>query len=72
VIGGFCFSPCQSPSSISCYSDSKLSQIERDAFCESGLTSIHLPASVEVICERSFFGCTLLTSISFESRSPIS
>jgi hypothetical protein len=35
----------------------------------SGLTSIHLPASVTVIGQRCFSRCGSLASITFESRS---
>jgi hypothetical protein len=34
--------------------DCKLSRLEQEAFCWSGLTAIHIPASVEVICENCF------------------
>jgi hypothetical protein len=34
-------------------------------FQSSALTEIHIPASVEVICERCFFACRLLRSVTF-------
>jgi hypothetical protein len=46
-----------------------LSRLARAAFCESGLTSIHLPASVTVIGESCSCGCRSVTSITFESGS---
>jgi hypothetical protein len=72
VICEKCFSKCKSLESISFEWDSKLSRIERKAFCESCLESIHLPASVEVICESCFSRCASLKSISFESNSKLS
>jgi hypothetical protein len=72
VICEKCFLDCQSLKSLSFESDSKLSRIERKAFCGSGLTSIHLPASVEVICEECFLFCGSLETISFESGSKLS
>jgi hypothetical protein len=52
--------------------DSRLSRLEERAFCESGLTSIHLPASVTVIGEACFSYCRSLASITFESGSQLS
>jgi hypothetical protein len=40
-----------------------------EAFYESGLTSIHLPASVTVIGERCFSCCRSLASITFDPAS---
>jgi hypothetical protein len=48
---------------------SRLSELEVEAFCESGLTSIHLPASVTVIGEFCFSGCGSLASITFDPAS---
>jgi hypothetical protein len=45
---------------------SVLGEIGAYAFAYSGLTSIHLPASVEVICKHCFVGCKELACISFE------
>jgi hypothetical protein len=45
--------------------DCKLSRLEQEAFCESGLTAIHIPASVEVICASCFYSCESLVSVTF-------
>jgi hypothetical protein len=63
------FSLCDSLTSISFESASKLSRIERKAFSGSGLESIHLPASVEVICGYSFAHCKSLSSVNFDADS---
>jgi hypothetical protein len=46
-----------------------LSRIERSTFRETGLREIVIPASVEVLGEECFLGCTLLQSITFEQGS---
>jgi hypothetical protein len=51
---------------------SQLSELANGAFSGSGLTSIHLPASVTVIGESCFSDCGSLTSITFESGSQFS
>jgi hypothetical protein len=43
----------------------KLSRLEKRAFCGSGLTAIHIPASVEVICASCFSSCGSLVSVTF-------
>jgi hypothetical protein len=50
-------------------SGSQLSELAKEAFCKSGVRSIHLPASVTVIGERCFSYCDSLASITFESGS---
>jgi hypothetical protein len=45
--------------------------IERKAFRESGLTSIHLPASIQVLDESSLLGCESLQSVTIEPHSKI-
>jgi hypothetical protein len=50
-------------------SGSRLSQPEALAFAESGLTSIHLPASVTFIGERCFSDCGSVASITFDPVS---
>jgi hypothetical protein len=51
---------------------SQLSRLEDLAFCESGLTLIHLPASVTVIGKFCFSSCKSLLSITFDPRSRFS
>jgi hypothetical protein len=58
--------------SITFESGSQLSQLTNGAFRWSGLTSIHLPASVTVIGEFCFSSCGSLVSITFESGSQLS
>jgi hypothetical protein len=58
--------------SIAHQSVSQLSQLSKEAFRGSGLTSIHLPASVTIIGEDCFSGCRSLVSITFESGSQLS
>jgi hypothetical protein len=41
----------------------------RVVICKSGLRSIHLPGSLEVICESCFFLCYLFASVTFDSLS---
>jgi hypothetical protein len=55
--------------SITFESGSQLSELAKEAFRESGLTSIHLPASVTVIGVRCFSGCGSLASITFDPAS---
>jgi hypothetical protein len=58
--------------SITFESGSQLSELGKAAFRESGLTSIHLPASVTVIGESCFSSCSSLASITFEFGSQLS
>jgi hypothetical protein len=67
-----CFASCESVKSVVFEENSQLSRLEARAFCESGLTSIHLPASVSVIGEHCFSDCASLASITFESGSQLS
>jgi hypothetical protein len=50
-------------------SDSYLQSIEESAFSESGLQSIIIPSSVEILCKSCFERCRSLSSITFESDS---
>jgi hypothetical protein len=68
----FCFWVCGSFASITFECGSELSQLPSLAFSESGLTSIHLPASVTVISEECFSRCDSLMSITIESDSQFS
>jgi hypothetical protein len=61
-----CFMSCKSVLSVVFEANSQLSRLEDRAFCESGLTSIHLPASVTVIGESCFHDCGSLVSITFD------
>jgi hypothetical protein len=69
VIGERCFYRCGSRTSITFETGSQLSELAREAFCESGLTSIDLPASVTVIGEFCFSGCGSLALITFDPAS---
>jgi hypothetical protein len=72
VIGESCFLDCKLLVWISFESKSKLSRIEREAFCRTSLRSFHLPASVLVVFELFFSDCKLLESVTFESDSRLS
>jgi hypothetical protein len=63
---------CDSVKSVIFEANSQLSRLEVRAFSESGLTSIHLPASVTVIGESCFSHCGSLVSITFETGSQLS
>jgi hypothetical protein len=39
------------------------------AFSETALTSIHIPASVQVTDDACFFGCKSLASVTFDASS---
>jgi hypothetical protein len=45
--------------------------LEKKAFHGSGLRSIHLPRSLEMICRSCFACCTSLASVTFDLRSRI-
>jgi hypothetical protein len=60
---------CKSLSWAPFETGSQLSQFANGAFRWSGLTSIHLPASVTVIGEFCFSRCDLLASIAFDPAS---
>jgi hypothetical protein len=69
----YCFNGCNSLSTITFESDSKLSCIEGSAFSNcSSLSSICIPSSVEKICESCFKGCNSISTITFESDSKLS
>jgi hypothetical protein len=65
------FSNCESLTSITFESNSKLERIEESAFTMSRLTTIQVPASVEVLCKFCFYNCESLTSVTFESNSQL-
>jgi phage protein U len=66
-----CFSHCQSLTSVTFDANSRLSRLEKEAFCGSGLQSIHLPGSLEVICGSCFSSCRSLSSVTFDSLSKL-
>jgi hypothetical protein len=68
-LGGGYFFEWGSLSSVTFESGSRLSRIEMEAFKRTDLVEITLPASVEVLGEKSFSDCGLLSSIRFESQS---
>jgi hypothetical protein len=71
IVGEFCFSECQSLTSITFEANSKLHRIEESAFAWSGLIAIEIPASVEVVHKCWLLNCTSLTSVTFESNSKL-
>jgi hypothetical protein len=50
----------------------QLSKIETDAFKDSGLIGIVIPASVQILGQRCFLMCQSLSSVQFESGSILS
>jgi hypothetical protein len=71
VLCKFCFSKCESLSSIIFESGSHLQRIERLAFYESGLISIVIPSSVEILCRSCFEECLSIESITLENDSQL-
>jgi hypothetical protein len=69
ILGSSCFSSCESLSSISFESNSRLIRIESSAFSYSSLESISIPRNVEIFGSSCFSSCRSLSSISFESNS---
>jgi hypothetical protein len=69
ILGSSCFRSCESLSSISFESNSRLLRIESYGFGESSLQSIVIPNIVEIIGSSCFRECKSLSSISFESNS---
>jgi hypothetical protein len=51
--------------------DSKLIRIDESAFSHSGLKSIIIPSSVEILCQSCFRYCRSLESIIFENDSKL-
>jgi hypothetical protein len=72
VIGEGCFSCCNSLASVIFDPNSRLSRIKKDAFFKSGMQSIHLPGSLEMIGELCFSSCKSLTSVTFDANSRLS
>jgi hypothetical protein len=69
TLGWSCFDGCESLSSISFESDSRLQRIESSVFSNSSLKSISIPRNVEILGSSCFSYCRSLSSISFESDS---
>jgi hypothetical protein len=69
VISTFFFLRCKSLSCAAFEIGSRLSELAKEAFSKSGLTSIHLPASVTVIGASCFSHCYSLASITFDPAS---
>jgi hypothetical protein len=67
-----CFSECKSLASVTFDPDTKVSRFDGNAFCRSGLSSIHIHSSVEVICESCFCACKSLASVTFNSGTKVS
>jgi hypothetical protein len=72
IVCSFCFSSCNSLSSISFETDSELTRIQSSAFfsCYS-LESITIPRHVQILCSSCFSSCNSLSSISFEIDSEL-
>jgi hypothetical protein len=49
-----------------------LSRIEKQAFAETGLIELVIPASIELLDEDCFLRCGSLTSLTFETGSKLS
>jgi hypothetical protein len=71
ILCEFCFYKCNSLTSVTFESNSKLQRIEESAFQSSSLTRIDIPASVEVLCRACFSACESLTCVTFESNSKL-
>jgi hypothetical protein len=71
VICKRCFERCESLVCVISDADTKVSRFEGYAFCESGLTSIHIPSSVEVICEGCCYRCQLFASVTRDPSSKL-
>jgi hypothetical protein len=69
ILGSSCFSDCESLSSISFASNSRLTRIGSFAFSNSSLESIVIPSTVQILDSSCFSNCESLLSISFESNS---
>jgi hypothetical protein len=69
MLGSYCFSNCNSLSSITFELNSHLTRIESEAFSGSSLQSILIPSNVEILGSKCFSHCQSLSSITFESNS---
>jgi hypothetical protein len=64
-------SKCKSLASVTFDSNTKVSRFDGKAFSGSGLTSIHIPSLVKVICEYCFSGCDSLASVTRDPGSKL-
>jgi hypothetical protein len=64
ILGSSCFAYCESLSSISFESNSRLKRIESSAFSYSSLRSIEIPCNVEILGSSCFADCGSLSSVS--------
>jgi hypothetical protein len=69
VSGESAFDLCECPGSFEFEMNWELSGMETNGFEASGIQSIHIPRSVEGICQFYFRFCEQLISITFESDS---
>jgi hypothetical protein len=69
VLSDSCFCGCKSLGSVTFESGSALREIGPRAFLDSGLVSMSIPASVEVIGKSAFNVCGSLESVTFEAGS---
>jgi hypothetical protein len=71
MICELCFSQCKSLASVAFDADTTVSRFDGHAFQWSGLTSIHIPSSVEVIHEYCFSRCKSLASVTHDPGSKL-
>jgi hypothetical protein len=62
ILCSSCFYSCESLTSISFESNSRLTRIESNAFSSSSLQSIVIPRGVKILDSSCFSGCNSLTS----------
>jgi hypothetical protein len=77
ILGSKCFSSCESLSSITFESNSHLTPnarlkiIPKKAFSGSGLISIVIPATVQIVEKRAFYSCYALTGLLWAEGSKV-
>jgi hypothetical protein len=67
-----CFSKCEWLASVTFDRDRKVLRFDFSAFSSSGLTSIQIPSSIEVVCEGCFSQCALFASGTFDADRKVS
>jgi hypothetical protein len=73
MLGERCFLRCKALSSVTLETGSKLSRIEASAFSGcSSLSSNCIPASIEIICERSSSDYQNLSNLTSETDTKLS